>query len=90
MRAENVGAAGDHPATGESVRNRGLFELVQQDALQGTGVLLSLTDCYRKTDYGEPIVAMKSYIMSPFSREEHTDALLQSLWKARRIIEQEN
>ncbi len=70
--------------------NRRIFELVQQDALQGTGVLLSLTDCYRKTDYGEPIVAMKSYIMSPFSREEHTDALLQSLWKARRIIEQEN
>ena len=38
--------------------NRRIFELIQQDAMQGEAVLLSLTDCYRETDYGEPIVAL--------------------------------
>lgn len=63
--------------------NRKVFELVQRDALAGEGVLLSLTDCYRETEYGEPIVALKSYIMSPFSREEHSQWVLRSIWKAR-------
>ncbi len=69
--------------------NRRIFELVQQDGLRGDGVLLSLTDCYRTTDYGEPIVALKSYIMSPFSRAEHTDLVLQSLWNAREVLRAE-
>lgn len=63
--------------------NRRLFELVQTDALKGEGVVLSLTDCYRESDYGEPIVALKSYIMSPFSEESHIQSVLDSLWKAR-------
>ena len=49
--------------------NRRIFERVQHEALQGRGVVISLTDCYRETDYGEPIVALKSYILSPFSEE---------------------
>jgi L-2,4-diaminobutyrate decarboxylase len=63
--------------------NRRIFHLVQSDALQGKGVVISLTDCYRETDYGEPIVAMKSYILSPFSDEQYIEAVLDSLWKAR-------
>ena len=66
--------------------NRRVFELVHADALQGKGVVISLTDCYRESDYGEPIVALKSYIMSPFSEAEYVDAVLESLWKARQII----
>lgn len=67
--------------------NRRIFELVQQDAVQGEGVVLSMTDCYRRTDYGEPIVALKSYITSPFSSEQHVGVVLQSLWKARATLE---
>ena len=63
--------------------NRRIFELIQADALQGKGVVISLTDCYRKTDYGEPINALKSYILSPFSDEQHVTAVLESIWKAR-------
>jgi glutamate/tyrosine decarboxylase-like PLP-dependent enzyme len=63
--------------------NRRIFELIQADALQGRGVVISLTDCYRLTDYGEPINALKSYILSPFSDDEHVSAVLESLWKAR-------
>jgi hypothetical protein len=52
-------------------------------------VVISLTDCYRETDYGEPIVALKSYIMSPFSEEEHVDFVLNSIWKARAALNAE-
>jgi L-2,4-diaminobutyrate decarboxylase len=66
--------------------NRRIFELIQQDALQGHGVVISLTDCYRETDYGEPIVALKSYILSPFSQEKYVAAVLESIWEARAKI----
>ncbi|MGQ0635016.1 MAG: pyridoxal phosphate-dependent decarboxylase family protein [Planctomycetaceae bacterium] len=66
--------------------NRRIFELIQAEALQGRGVVISLTDCYRETDYGEPIVALKSYIMSPFSEEPFVEDVLKSLWRARAII----
>jgi glutamate/tyrosine decarboxylase-like PLP-dependent enzyme len=66
--------------------NRRIFELIQDDALQGQGVVLSLTDCYRRTDYGEPVNALKSYILSPFSEAQHVNAVLESIWKARRAL----
>lgn len=70
--------------------NRRIFELVHQEALQGHGVVISLTDCYRETDYGEPIVALKSYIMSPFSDEAYVDAVLESIWKARAVVAEQD
>jgi hypothetical protein len=42
-----------------------------------------MTDCYRESDYGEPIVALKSYILSPFSEDTHVAAVLESIWQAR-------
>lgn len=70
--------------------NRRIFQLVQADALKGEGVVISLTDCYRETDYGEPMVALKSYILSPFAEEKYVDAVLESLWKARAKIAAED
>ena len=66
--------------------NRRIYQLVQQDALHGEGVVISLTDSYRETDYGEPIVALKSYLLSPFAEEQYIEAVLESLWKARAVI----
>ena len=66
--------------------NRRIFHIVQADAVKGEGVVISLTDCYRETDYGEPMVALKSYILSPFAEEKYVDAVLESLWKARAQI----
>jgi glutamate/tyrosine decarboxylase-like PLP-dependent enzyme len=63
--------------------NRHIFALIQAEALQGRGVVISLTDCYRETAYGEPIVALKSYIMSPFAEEHFIEHVLESIWKAR-------
>ena len=69
--------------------NRRIYELVHDDALRGEGVVISLTDCYRMTDYGEPVVALKSYIMTPFSEPQYVDAVLESIWKARERLEAE-
>jgi glutamate/tyrosine decarboxylase-like PLP-dependent enzyme len=66
--------------------NLRIFDLIQADALEGKGVVISLTDNYRETDYGEPIVALKSYIMSPFSDEQYVDYVLESIWKARDVL----
>lgn len=70
--------------------NRRIFQLVQADALKGEGVVISLTDCYRETDYGQPMVALKSYILSPFAEEKYVDTVLESLWKARARIAAED
>ncbi|MAG92230.1 MAG: aspartate aminotransferase family protein [Planctomycetaceae bacterium] len=66
--------------------NRRVFELIQQEALQGNGVIISMTDCYRESDYGEPIVALKSYVMSPFTTEENVMSVVSSIRKARETI----
>src|SRR5579863_1600600 len=81
------------PALREKVReynayNRRIFESVQAEALQGNGVVISMTDCYRETDYGEPVAALKSYIMSPFSEERFVEYVLESVWKARDVVAQ--
>ena len=66
--------------------NRRIFESIQADALEGRGVVISMTDCYRQSDYGEPINALKSYILSPFSEVAHVKAVLESIWLARRRL----
>lgn len=80
------------PAMRETLRahnqyNRRIFELIQAEALQGRGVVISLTDCYRYSDYGEPINALKSYILSPFSEPHNVRAVLDSIWKARNALD---
>lgn len=66
--------------------NRRIFEIIQAEALEGRGVVISLTDCYRQSDYGEPINALKSYILSPFTDSAHVSAVLESIWDARRRL----
>jgi glutamate/tyrosine decarboxylase-like PLP-dependent enzyme len=67
--------------------NRRIARYVHEEALAGRGVLISLTDCYRRTKYGEPIVALKSYILSPFVDEEHVEAVVQKVLEARERID---
>lgn len=69
--------------------NRRVFQIVQREALAGRGVVLSMTDNYHETDTGEPMVALKSYILSPFCDDASIDAVLESLWAARAIIASE-
>ena len=68
--------------------NRKVFQYVHQEAMDGRGAVLSLTDCYRTSDYGEPIVALKSFILSPFVDEEGIEVVVQKVLEARNRIEE--
>jgi len=67
--------------------NRRLFARIYDRAIQGEGVVISMTDRFRASDYGEPIVALKSYILSPFAEEQYVDAVLNSIWKAKSYLD---
>ena len=63
--------------------NRNIFRYVHSEAMAGRGVVISNTDCYRRTAYGEPIYALKSYIMSPFVDEADVEAVVKKIMEAR-------
>ena len=44
---------------GTTTTTGGWFRYLHDRAMRGAGVHLSMTDCYRETDYGEPIVGLK-------------------------------
>lgn len=66
--------------------NRRVFERVHAEALSGRGVVLSMTDCYRTTDHGQPIVAIKSYVLSPFADEERMRTIIRHVIAARDAV----
>ena len=66
--------------------NRCLFRYLYDRAMRGEGVHISMTDCYRETDYGEPIVGLKSFILSPFIDEKSVRCLVNDVLAARQAI----
>ena len=66
--------------------NRRIFRYLHDRAMRGQGVHLSMTDCYRESEYGEPIVGLKSYILSPFIDEGHIESLVQNVLDAREAL----
>lgn len=69
-----------------NIYNRRIFDQLLRDMEEG-GIALSFTECYRFTSYGEPILALKSFIMSPFTAEHDMDILMTSLERARQKTE---
>jgi glutamate/tyrosine decarboxylase-like PLP-dependent enzyme len=67
--------------------NRRIYERVHAEALAGRGVAISSTECYRHTEYGEPIVALKSYVLSPFANEAQARSIVDQVLSARAEIE---
>ena len=67
--------------------NRAVFNWMHDEvmAARGGGVL-SLTDCYQLTKYGEPMLGLKSFIMSPFLEEEMIEAVVKKISEARKAI----
>lgn len=63
--------------------NRQISEYVHSEAMEGRGVVISITDCYRRTQYGEPIVALKSFILSPFVDEADVEMVVSKVLEAR-------
>ena len=63
--------------------NRKISQYVHSEAMAGRGVVISITDCYRQTTYGEPIVALKSFILSPFVDEDDVKTVVSKVLEAR-------
>jgi L-2,4-diaminobutyrate decarboxylase len=57
--------------------NRRIYQRVAAEALAGRGVALGFTDNYRTSDSGEPICALKSYVLSPFANKEQMHAVVE-------------
>jgi L-2,4-diaminobutyrate decarboxylase len=66
--------------------NRRIAKYVHDEAMSGRGVVISFTDCYRHTTYGEPVVTLKSYILSPFVDEGNIEAVVEKVLEARKRI----
>ncbi len=85
--AESQDAACREMLRSHNEYNRKVFQYVHQEAMEGRGVVLSVTDCYRTSEYGEPIVALKSFILSPFVDEEQIEVVVRKVLEARNQIE---
>ena len=66
--------------------NRRIYRYLHDDAMAGRGVLISMTECYRLTDYDEPTVALKVYVLSPFVDQADVELLVTKVIEARRHV----
>ena len=67
--------------------NRRIFERVAAEAFAGRGVAIGFTDNYRLTDYGEPISALKSYVLSPFADPTQMETVVAHVLEALQHVE---
>jgi L-2,4-diaminobutyrate decarboxylase len=67
--------------------NRRIYQQVQAEALSGRGVALGFTDHYATSRDGEPINALKSYVLSPFVDEPQMRAVIDAVLAARNRLE---
>ena len=66
--------------------NRNIFRYVHSEAMAGRGVVVSSTECYRRTRYQEPVFALKSYIQSPFVDESDIEVVVAKVLEAREQV----
>ena len=67
--------------------NHDVFMAMRVEVLAGNaGGLLSFTSCYQQTSYGEPILGLKSFIMSPFTNADTVSLMIEKIAAARRSI----
>lgn len=63
--------------------NQRIFHILEKQSLDTpNGFVLSYTELAGKTLYGEKILALKSFIMTPFANESSIDALMNCITKA--------
>ena len=66
--------------------NRRVFDALRRQVQRGDGMNLGMTDQYRSTPFGTPIVALKSFVMSPFVDEAAMDRLIACVERARDAV----
>lgn len=69
--------------------NRRIYQRVHAEALAGQGVAIGFTDKHRTSNAGEPIVALKSYVLSPFVDESQMHTIIERVLAARAAVEAE-
>ena len=84
----------DDPQFGEMLErhnrlNRAIFARVQAESLAGHGVVIGFTENYRSSVSGQPIVALKSYVLSPFADPSQMQTIVESVLAARRQVLEE-
>lgn len=62
--------------------NRRIYQRVAAEALAGRGVAIGFTDNFGLSVSGEPICALKSYVLSPFATEEQMHAVVEHVLAA--------
>jgi glutamate/tyrosine decarboxylase-like PLP-dependent enzyme len=67
--------------------NRRIFQRVAEEALAGRGVAIGFTDNYHASQGGEPICALKSYVLSPFANEDQQHAVIRHVLEASRAVQ---
>ncbi|HVU88830.1 MAG TPA: pyridoxal-dependent decarboxylase [Pirellulales bacterium] len=67
--------------------NRRVFERVHAEALTGHGIVISMTDAYTHSDFGVPISALKSYVLSPFTDEARMHEVIRHVIAARDAVD---
>lgn len=66
--------------------NRAVFRRAWAEATSGRGIAISLTDCYRHSEFGTPIAALKSYLLSPFADAPQMRDLVSQVLAARDFV----
>ncbi|HEV3340777.1 MAG TPA: pyridoxal-dependent decarboxylase [Pirellulales bacterium] len=66
--------------------NRAVFRRVWAEATAGRGIAISMTDCYRHSEFGTPIAALKSYVLSPFTDVPQMRDLVRHVLAARDFV----
>ncbi|MEX2176317.1 MAG: pyridoxal-dependent decarboxylase [Pirellulaceae bacterium] len=70
--------------------NRAIYQRVSDAAFAGRGVAIGFTDNYRSSDYGEPISALKSYVLSPFAEPGQMPTIVAHVLEALQAVEGES
>jgi glutamate/tyrosine decarboxylase-like PLP-dependent enzyme len=66
--------------------NRRIYQRVHAAAMAGQGVALGYTERYRSSAGGEPISALKSYVLSPFAEERWMTSVIAHVLEARAAV----
>lgn len=67
--------------------NRRIYQRVASAAYEGRGVAIGFTDNYCLSASGQPINALKSYVLSPFATEEQMHTVIEHVLTALRAEE---
>lgn len=66
--------------------NRRIYDRVHAEAMAGKGVALGYTGQCRTADCGEPISALKSYVLSPYADEGRMEQVISHVLDARQQV----